>query len=838
MDVPLYRPSLDFNSLSVPPNYVPGSLRGDRGFRTSAETIVATPIAFCESELETFKELSRLHAPSRLKPQHAQEEEQMHHVKEPKRKREHRQRPVMMPAVYDLSQTQRFEAIANRDTYRCYTVTYGDSVTSIYSPQEKNYAKEVTDLEIECHRNPTVVSLWLRLISVHYNVGNAKLAARTAVDMFNNMDCLCNHTKLWDLLLSDDSIAMKVLLEQCDLSSIDSVFQLILTGLNACIPADYKAHPKGHLCSLVCCKHMVLCANIFCILFFSSWNEPSCVQLLCSRYNELLASLLQYQSYNTSYFLAVVEILYLRIYGSALYHKDNINLQSYDDLIKYNYEVSEKIILEDSQSNIFLGAYMLAEGIILQNSKHIALVAQHAINGAFRDPTEAAATTTITTLHSKQLERLICGIGSFSLSAVSTGSAGDSFVDKSLLLLQKLMCKEGGIHSLVKDLVSSGVGASTLTSINRVLKDISSRPADERLLLLHMGRRICLSILENLEQEDGKGMNSNELKELLVCIEYIHKENMTVKMGEYLVANGVKVYHQVVARAKLKPLDKLEIGLLLLSMCKSAELAEDLFRIYEKAVKREESKQNRRESHQARLNVFPRIENMILYAEKEHSKEAIVECAGGPGLLYQGAIKEAILVTARHVFPYTEKFIDKLLALAKSSQWLQTRVDLLLQGAKYLVIGAENKSTVEIAICLQKYAKSASDAWAGNVQLNYITETLEVLMLPHPDGIKRLKQCTGDYVQTPWAASLMSLFIYEQDREKAELYWTRWTEALRRGQHSLGSTNSPAKNAFDGILSECSSVTFRQEDHISRGDIILCLLKAISVVLFYSCQVD
>lgn len=113
-----------------------------------------------------------------------------------------------------------------------------------------------------------------------------------------------------------------------------------------------------------------------------------------------------------------------------------------------------------------------------------------------------------------------------------------------------------------------------------------------------------------------------------------------------------------------------------------------------------------------------------------------MECAGGPGLLYQGAIKEAILVTARHVFPYTEKFIDKLLALAKSSQWLQTRVDLLLQGAKYLVIGAENKSTVEIAICLQKYAKSASDAWAGNVQLNYITETLEVLMLPHPDGIK------------------------------------------------------------------------------------------------------
>ncbi|EFO63354.1 Hypothetical protein GLP15_3942 [Giardia lamblia P15] len=827
MEIPLYRPSVDFDSLSVPSNYVPGSLRGDKGFRTSAEKIVTMPIAFCESELKAFKELSHLHTPSRSKPQNAQEEEQMHHVKEPKRKRKHR--PVMMPAVYDLSQTQHIEAIANRDTYRCYTLTYGDSITPIYSTQEKDYTKEVGELEMECRRNPTITSLWLRLINIHYNVGNPKLAARTAVDMFNNMDYFCNHTKLWDLLLSDDSIAMKVLLEQYDLSSINSVFQLILTGLDACIPINQKTQLEGHFCSLICCKHMVLCANIFCILFFSSWNEPNYIQLLHNRYNELLASLLQYQSYDASYFLAVVEILYLRIYGSTFYCK-NSNLQSYNNLIRHNYEKLAKVILEDSQSNIFLGAYLLTESIILQDSERIVLVAQHAINGVFRGLT--------TTIYSKQLERLICGIGFFSLSIASTDSADDNFIAKSLLLLQKLMCKERDIHNLIKDLVSSGVGTSSLTSINKALKGMSSMPMDEKLLLLHVGRRACLSILAKLEQRDGKGMDSNELKRLLMCIEYINKENMIVEIGGYLVINGFRIYHQVVTQAKLKPLDKLEIGLLLLSICKSPELAEDLFKIYRKAVKREGNKQNKYESYQARLNVFPRIENMILYAQKECIKEAIVECAGGPGSLYQGALKEAVLTSSRHVFPYTEKFVNKLLILAKTSPWLQLRIDLLLQGAKYLVTEARDKPLVEIATCLYKYARSALGTWVKNTQLNYITETLEVLMLPHADGIKRLKRCTGDYAQTPWAASLISLFIYEQDREKAELYWKRWTETLQRGQNNLSSTNSPTKNAFSSIFSECSSIAFRQEDHIRRDSVILCLLKAISVILFYSCRLD
>ena len=823
--MPLYRPPLDFNALPVPPHYVPGSLRNDRGFRTSAEKIVSTPISFCESELKTLRELSLLHAPLRSATEDPQGKEQTSHVKEPKRKHRGKKHQIMMPSVYDVSHTQRFEALSNRDAYRCYTVASGDPVTHIYSSQESTYAKKVADLELECHRNPTAVSLWLRLISVHYNIGNMKLAASTALAMFNNMDYSCNYQKLWDLLLSDDSVTMKALLEQCDLSSIHSLFQLVVSNLNACIPSHDNEHLKEHIRALIDCKHMVLCANLFCILFLSSEAEPNGMQLLCSVYNNLVDSLIRYHTYNFSYYIAVVEILYLRIHGSTTHNSKTINPESYDDLVKHIYGV-ETIIAEDARSNALVGAYFLTESIILQDSLGIVLIVQHASSGAFR-------CSTIASPHSKQLERLVCGIGSFSSPIISTNTVENTSIDKSLLLLQNLIHGDSDVHSLIKNLTSRGVGTPDLASINRALERVPTIPDDELLIIFHVGRRACLSVLADLDVEKGKGTDTNSLMELLTCIENINKINTAPEIFDYLVENGLKMYRHLVLQSRAKDLDRLEIGLLILSMCKSTELAEDLFRTYKRAIRRAQD----RHGPQGRLNTLPRVENMILYAQDDAAKEAIVDCANGPGSLYQGALKEAILTKSRHMFPYTEKFMDKLLITAEASQWLKHKISALLQGAKYLLTDSGDKLGTEIAAYLHTYAASASCMCANSTHLDYIIETLEILMLSRTEGVKRLKKCSEDYIETLWAGALMSVFICEQDKEKATLYWKGWTEGLQRNQHDKGP-DSPVKSAFDSIVLECTSLLSDPKLLMNRGKTTQCLLKTISVVLFYSCQLD
>lgn len=830
MAIPLYRPSLDFNALPVPPHYVPGSLRGDKGFRTSAEKLFSTPISFCESELKTLKDLSLLHAPSDSRTKGIQEDEQTLHVKEPKRK--YKQHSAMMPSVYDFSHTQRFESLANKDTYLCYTTHSGESVApTSYSSQEKSYVQEVAELELECRRDPAITSLWIRLISVHYRMGNLKLAAAAALDMFSNIDYPCSYQKLWDLLLSDDSIAMKAILEYYDIPSINNIFKLILMNIDACIPFDDSTNQEGRTCALIDCKHMVLCANIFCALFLSSLDDPDTEQLLRTTYNSLVTGLLHYHTHNFIYFLAIVEILYLRIHNPTLYYNNDADLQSYKDLVNYNYKMSEKMIMEDSQSNIFLGAYILAESIILQDSKHIVAIARHAVNGAFK-------CSITTSMHSKQLERLVCGIGSFSSPIISTRINSSNSIEKSLILLQKLMCKDSSVHNTVKHLINNETGTINLTSINRALKNASAEDEDEILLLFHIGRLGCLSILTNMKKSNVQEMNGSDLKELLICIEYINKENASPELVEYLLKNGVKLYYQNITKMEIDSFNRLEIGLLLLSICKSAELAETLFRTYKQIIKRGQNRCHKKGSYLCRLNTFPRIESMILYAQKDDLKEAIVDCANGHGSLYQGALKEAILTSARHVFPYTTKFIDKLLITANTCNWLQSKISSLLHGAKHLLSNSKDASKAEIATYLHSYAVSIlmPNMPISSVQFNCIIETLEILMLPSADGVMRFKKCTEAYAQTPWAAALMSIFITEHN--KAAIYWDRWLEHLQQSRHSVGSIDSSAESAFRNILADCNSIMFSQEQPINRDNVVFCLLNVISVFLFYSYKLN
>lgn len=829
MTTPLYRPSLDFNTLPVPPNYIPGSLRGDKGFRTSAEKIISTPISFCKSELKTLKDLNLLHAPQDSQDQNIQKDEQTIFVKEPKCKK----RSAMMPSVYDFTFAQRFESLTNDNAYRCYKINFdGLSTPALYSTEEKNYVKEVADLELECHRNPAIISLWLKLITVHYKMSNLERAATATLDMFNNMDYLCSYQKLWDLLLSDDSVAMKSILEYYNISAINSIFKLILMNLDTCIPTDNNTPSEGHIFTLIDCKCMVLCANIFCMLFLSSSSDLDTKEELHTVCNSLVDSLLYCQTHNYIYFLAIIELLHLYIHDSTLYCQTNLNLQSYKQLVNNNYRMSKKIIVEDAPSNIFLGAYILTESIIQQNSERIIAVTQHAINGAFNCPTPSPTMA----MHSKQLEKLVCGIGSFSSPILSAHTNSCISIERSLVLLQKLMCKDSSLHTFVNNVIGNEPGTIDLASINNTLRNtsIEDEDKDKILLAIHIGKLACLSILRNIKKSSGKGLNCNDLKELLTYIEYSNKKNAVPEIIEYLIENGIQLYHQSVLKTKISNYDKLEIGLLLLSICKSTKLAEILFKIYERAIKRCQSRQNNRCPYQRRLNTLPRIECMILYAQRIDFKETIIDCANGHGSLYQGALKEAILTCARHVFPYTATFIDKLLMTESTCNWLQPKVSSLLHGAKCLLDTSKDKSAIEIATCLHNYAVSISvlNISLNTVQLSYIIKTLEILMLSRAEGITQLKNSTDVYIQTPWASAIMALFISEQS--KAILYWEKWSEYLKQNYQSIGTINSPAEHAFESILLECNSITFNQEHHIDRDNARYCILNVISVILFYS----